>query len=242
VIETYYAGAYWLSRHESAEACAQRAEAYLRLLAPLDPTWAHWFEKATTLQEALKLRIAPITATFEGLFAQEEHRLLADGYTLGLWNGEPHASATRTNFACGTSSRFVSNACVLDPPLPARSPVGERIVTAKTLSRVLRAMALAWEPDWGVVMSHAHRDMLRADGKLPPVLVGWVTYLSRRRGTIPPLPAPVSVEPVEDLGTLITLTPERFTADNPSHVQLARQVRELLEHARLLAPPQEAGG
>lgn len=99
-------------------------------------------------------------------------------------------------------------------------------------------MALAWEPDRGVVMSHSHREMLRENGKLPPVLVGWVTYLSRRRGPVPPLPAPVRVEPVEDLGTLITLTPERFTADNPSHVELAAHVRALLDQAGLLAPAQ----
>jgi len=87
-------------------------------------------------------------------------------------------------------------------------------------------------------MSHSHREMVRKDGKLPPVLVGWATYLSRRRGPVPPLPAPVRVEPVEDLGTLITLTPERFTAENPAHVELAAHVRALLDQAGLLAPAQ----
>lgn len=235
--ERYYAGVYWLNRQESAKECAQRAETYFRLLASRDPTWAHWFGKADTLEEALKLRIDPVAATFEALFAQKEYRLLADGYSLGLWNGEQHPGATRTDFACGTSSRFLSNTCVLNPPTPARSPHGERIVNASTMTQVLRAMALAWEPDWGVVMSQAFLDRIFPD-KLPPVLVGWVTYLSRRRGPVPPLPAPVRVEPVEELGTLITLTPERFTAENSSHVELAAHVRSLLDQAGLLAPAQ----
>lgn len=67
-------------------------------------------------------------------------------------------------------------------------------------------------------------------------LAGWVTYLSCRRGTVPPLPAPVRVEPVEELGTLIPLTPERFTAGNPAHVELASQVRQILDQAGLLGP------
>jgi hypothetical protein len=238
MLETYYAGVYWLNRPEPSHACARRAEAYLHLLASLDHTWAHWFGKADTLEEALKLRIAPVAATFDALFAQEEHQLPVNGYSLGLWNGEQHPGATSINFTCGTSSRFVPNVCVLEPPTPARSPHGERIVNASTMTQVLRAMALAWEPDRGVVMSHPHREMLRQDGKLPPVLVGWITYLSRRRGPIPPLPSPVRVEPVEDLGTLITLTPERFTADNPAHVELAAHVRALLDQAGLLAPAQ----
>jgi hypothetical protein len=235
VVEKYYAGVYWMSRQESAEACARRAEAYFRLLAPLDPTWTHWFGKANTLQEALKLRIDPVAPTLQALFEQKAHRLLEDGYALGLWNGEQFADATRTDLACGTSSRSVSNACVLNPPIPARSIVGERIVNAHTMSQVVRAMALAWEPDWGVAMSNAYLDMV-TPGQLPPVLVGWVTYLSRRRGTVPPLPEPVRIEPVEELGTLITLTPERFTANNPAHVALSQQVRERLEHAGLLVP------
>ena len=46
--------------------------------------------------------------------------------------------------------------------------------------------------------------------------------------------SPVRIEPVDSLGTLITLTPERFTTSNPEHLALAKRVRELLERAGLL--------
>ncbi|KFE60946.1 hypothetical protein DB31_4570 [Hyalangium minutum] len=59
-------------------------------------------------------------------------------------------------------------------------------------------------------------------------------YFSRLRGTVPPLPAPVRIEPVEDKGTLVILTPERFTVSNPEHVALAARVHELLDRAGLL--------
>jgi len=59
-------------------------------------------------------------------------------------------------------------------------------------------------------------------------------YLSRRRGEVPPLPQPARVVPVEDKGSLIILTPERFTVDNPAHVALADEVRAVLDRAGLL--------
>ncbi|ATB45653.1 hypothetical protein MYMAC_001238 [Corallococcus macrosporus DSM 14697] len=86
-------------------------------------------------------------------------------------------------------------------------------------------------------MSHAHREIADSTGRAN-VQIGWVTYLARHRGTVPPLPAPVRIEQVEDKGTLIVLTPERFTADNPEHVALAERVRELLDRAGLLKPLQ----
>ncbi len=46
------------------------------------------------------------------------------------------------------------------------------------------------------------------------------------------------IEPVEDKGTLVILTPERFTASNPEHVALAARVHELLDQAGLLRPVQ----
>nr|WP_255651947.1 immunity 52 family protein [Corallococcus sp. AS-1-12] len=94
-------------------------------------------------------------------------------------------------------------------------------------------MVSSWEPDWALAGSSAYRMQYREPDSAPFSL-GWITYLSRRCGTVPPLPAPVRIEPVEDKGTLILLTPERFTVANPAHVALARRVRELLVRAGLM--------
>jgi hypothetical protein len=64
--------------------------------------------------------------------------------------------------------------------------------------------------------------------------VGWLMYCANRQGRVPPLPAPVRIERVQDKGTLITLTDERFTASNPEHVARAVRVHELLDRAGLL--------
>lgn len=233
MVESYYVGAYWLARRESAAACARRAEHFFQLLARLDPTWSRWFQKGYTLKQALSRPIEPTASTFEAFFAKKKHQMPEHGFCLGGWNGEQQGHATSFHFFCGSSSVVSGDTCVLD--LPHRGPVAERVLTAPMMTEVLRAMVLAWEPDNGVATSDGHRDHI-APGKQPDVLVGWVTYLSRRRGQVPPLPEPVRVEPVGELGSLIVLTPERLIGSNPAHVELAEQVRQRLEQAGLLGP------
>nr|WP_232537353.1 immunity 52 family protein [Cystobacter fuscus] len=107
------------------------------------------------------------------------------------------------------------------------------MLTTPVLAGVMRAMALAWEPDWGVICSGDFRDLISERGSAG-TFVGWVTYFSRERGEVPALPSPVRVEPVEDKGALVILTPERLSSSNPEHVALARRVQPLLEERGLL--------
>jgi hypothetical protein len=118
-----------------------------------------------------------------------------------------------------------SNNCLLY--LPSDGPEEGRVLTPSVLTEVMRALVLAWEPDWGVVTSHGMRDTLSEEGRAG-TFVGWVTYLSRNRGEVPSLPEPVRVEPVEDKGSLLLLSPERLSASNPEHVALAHRVQEVL--------------
>jgi hypothetical protein len=117
--------------------------------------------------------------------------------------------------------------------------VAERLLREPMHIQALRAMIESWEPAWGVVTSNGLRDMVSESGTVG-TFVGWITYFSKTRGPIPPLPAPVRVEPVGDKGTLIILTPERCTASNPEHVALAAQVRDILGEAELLKPVTES--
>jgi hypothetical protein len=243
MIETYYLGAYWGPRQEDAEACAQRMAHMVRLLEPIDPLFARWFKSAKTLKEALK---RPLDSDLEGLRKYIQRMVMKDdrrvpmpdlGFSVGLWNGRSGGDGVWLDIGCGAYFERVSNRCVLTAP--DEGPIGERVLSTAFQTEVLRAIASTWDPDWGVAMSHAHRDII--EKKCPDVLVGWVTYLSRRLGRVPPLPAPVRIEPVGNQGTLVILTPERFTASNPEHIELAERVRERLERAGLLQRPRPGG-
>ena len=234
--EKYYIGAYWRGRVEPFESYARRADVFFRLLAPSEPTFNRWFEKAGSRADALKHSFVPNKASLLGFF-KKKHRRDEVGLSFSAWNGEPDGASTGVRLVCGSTSELVGDLCVID--LPTGGEVRERVVTAPVLSRALRAAALAWDPEWGVATSIAHRDRV-SEFAVPGTFVGWIMYLSARRGTVPPLPSPVSIELVEDKGTLIILTPERFTAANPEHVALAERVGEVLDRAGLLKPVQPA--
>jgi hypothetical protein len=100
---------------------------------------------------------------------------------------------------------------------------------------LVRSMVLAWEPDFAIATSTMLREKVTPTN-VAGTFVGWLMYFPRSRGTVPPLPAPVRIEPMEDKGTLVVLTPELLTEAHPGHVELAQRVQELLAKAGLLSP------
>jgi hypothetical protein len=121
--------------------------------------------------------------------------------------------------------------------LPDDPPTGERVLRGDVLAELMRTMLTVMDADNGLITSHAHWDLVNDHPITTDQPVGWLMYFSCKQGTVPPLPAPVRIEPVGDKGTLVILTPERLTASNPEHVELGRQVRRLLSKAGLLKDP-----
>ncbi|RKG57133.1 hypothetical protein D7X30_20535 [Corallococcus sp. AB011P] len=229
--ETYYAGCYWLARPEPVEDCARHLEAFLRELGPLEPSWSRWHEAADSYEEARRLQVQTDAPTLTKLLGRKRNRSL-DSSNFWLWAGENEDETSAVNGFCGGSSPHVNSVCVLEPP--ARGPVAERVLTAPVLTRVVRAMALAWQPEFALATSEQHRDLVAASPS--DTHVGWVTYLADFRGPVPPLPSSVQVEHIPDRGTLITLTQEKFSVSNPAHVALAADVQARLQAAGLLTP------
>jgi hypothetical protein len=155
------------------------------------------------------------------------------GFREYVWNAKKER--TRVELHCGEYSPWgAGNTCLLLPP--EEGPVRERILSAPVLAEVLTSVATAWDPDFAMVSS---TEMVRLIQKRKrEVRVGWLTYLSRRLGTLPPLPAPVRIEPVGALGWLLVLSPEPMTASNPGHVAFTTRVRELLDRAGLIERPE----
>jgi hypothetical protein len=231
--ETYYAAVYWRGRPEPLESYAQRAERLFRQLHSLDPILTRWFEQARSRDKALRSQFTPDLETLLKFFQKERYTGGAGDISFAAWNGES-ADNSVISFSCGSRSPdIIMDRCLLD--LPSRGPATERVLREPILTQALRTMAAAWDPAWGVVTSNLHRGMVSESGRVG-TFVGWIMYFAKSRGTIPPLPAPVRVESVEDKGTLVILTPERFTASNPEHVALAAQVQDILGQAGLLKP------
>lgn len=241
--ETYDACAYWGARKELPEECAQRAMVFLGSLAACDPLLAHWNKTPKPRGRGRKTPLMPpelsaLTDAFRrgvnrepGGPALEELGLTVSAYNDGDRQG--FASLTMRCGGHGQSRSTTTNACVLS--LPSTGADADRLLTMPVLTNIVRSMVAAWEPDWALAGSSAYRMQYR-EPDMAPFSLGWVTYLSHRLGKVPPLPAPVRIEPVEDRGMMIVLTSERFTVANPEHVALARRVRELLSRAGLIQP------
>ncbi|TQF11728.1 hypothetical protein FJV41_32750 [Myxococcus llanfairpwllgwyngyllgogerychwyrndrobwllllantysiliogogogochensis] len=241
-VESYYAGAYWGPRKETPEECARRTADFLNFLEGCDPFLAEWYKPAKSLKEARKHPLMPPdSATLTELFRAGVNRADAGGIIerlgFSFWfdNGGPDGDVAELRIHCGSYSDAVPNSCVMT--LPRKGQHAERLLTVQVLTEVVRGMVPSWGPDWAFATSYAYYQEHRKAAS-DPFSLGWVTYLSDRLGSVPPLPAPVRVESVGDKGTLIVLTPERFTASNQDHVALADRVRELLDRAGMLKPLQ----
>ncbi|NOJ98832.1 hypothetical protein HMI51_38710 [Corallococcus coralloides] len=232
--ETYYSGCYWLARLESVDACARRLATLIQHLGSLEPTWSHWYQTAATFEQARKLQVTPDERTLAKLLGSKASRVM-DMSRFWLWAGANEEETSKVTGHCGSAAIHMSSACVLDGH--GSGQLAERVLTAPVLTGVVRAMALAWEPEFGIATSHAHRELIAAGTRVKVgTFVGWVTYLADFRGPVPPLPSPVQVEHIPNRGTLITLTPEKFTVSNPAHVALAADVQARLQDAGLLKP------
>jgi len=238
--ERYYVGAYWGPRKETALECARRAELFFHMLARCDPTFVQWYRGGRGAPRELPGHpVRPEATEWERLFLRGMNRTDTDrkviedlGFREYVWNAK--RGRTRVELHCGEYSPFgAGNTCLIYPP--EEGPGRERILATPVLAEVLTSVATAWDPDFAMVGSI---DMVRLVQKRKrEVRVGWLTYLSRRLGSLPPLPAPVRIEPVGTLGWLLVLSPEPMTASNPEHVAFTARVRELLDRAGLIERP-----
>ena len=183
----------------------------------------------------------PVQSTveeWEGVFLRGRNRSNASktviealGFREYVWNAKK--SESRVEFHCGAYGVGGRNTCLFYPP--EEGPVRERLLSVPVMTEVLTAMATAWDPDFALAGS---TEMVELTQRRPyEVRVGGLTYLSRRLGRPPPLPAPVRIEPVGELGWLLVLSSEVMTASNPKHVALTVRVRELLDRAGLIERP-----
>jgi Immunity protein 52 len=239
--EWYYVGGYWGPRKETARECARRAELFFHMLARCDPTFTQWYRGGRGAPRGSPGHpVRPDVEEWEQLFLRGRNRtdvgkkVIEDlGFSEIVIN---HRNvATSIHLDCGEYSPWGGgNTCLIYPP--NEGPVRERILSTPVLAGVLTSVATAWDPDFAVATSTEMNDLVEKQQR--EVRVGWLTYLSRRLGKLPPLPAPVRIEPVGKLGWLLVLSPERMTASNPEHVAFTTRVRELLDRAGLIERPE----
>ncbi|HLL52083.1 MAG TPA: Imm52 family immunity protein, partial [Myxococcaceae bacterium] len=202
-VEHYYAGCYWGERVEPMEVCARRAALLFEGLRRLDPSFARWFELGWSRKQALQHEIDPSEDGFLKLLSRKKYQFTSSTFHFATWNGLPDGESSALDFFCGATDSLVIGSCVVD--LPFEGVIAERVRTVGFVTELLRLMAVAWEPVWGLAAGYELRDLFWNEN-VDVNSIGWVTYFSRDRGVIPPLPEPCRVEPVGEQGSLVVLT------------------------------------
>jgi hypothetical protein len=154
------------------------------------------------------------------------------GYSLGAWNGRDDANGVSLDVHAGSYGGPVEpNSIFLQ--LPDVQSGNEDFINAAVLTRVLIAIAEAWEANWGVIESWDYKGRRRdADGQLLRPWGGWITYLAPHYiSRISPPPA-MRIEPTVGGGLVIVATEEPFTAENPAHIAALDALQEALAPSR----------
>lgn len=221
--------------------CARRTSRLLQGLAPLDPVFTQLVSTQRIRGKYVRQPVSPHENLLAGLFAKgvirDSNRSIIHelGFNIGLMTYTKFYTSLRIHCGVYDSPRN-GNGCYLQ--LPEQGPVTERLLNIPMIVAILRFMVECFEPDLGDAGFSSYRTAVSpTDYRLPDPEheVNWIMYFSRAWGTVPPLPAPVRIEPVGNSGMLVILTPEPTSASNPEHLELGRQVRALLNKAGLLA-------
>ena len=231
--DRYYARCAWTTRDESDAQFARRGAEWFRELSRLEPELRRWYDFKTHPRNAFE--VFPTEEQMLGRFKQT--RKSRGECVFAAWNGQEKTNNVCTGMMSGM--KRVGGSCTVDF-YSDEGDIIERMLRPEMLAQLLRSMVRIWEPDRAVVTSSAFLDIHdRTNGRLPAGLTfcGWLTYRPTMPEQIPPLPPPVQVEPVEDKGSLIILTPERLTASNPAHVALGKTVQRILVDAGLMNLP-----
>jgi hypothetical protein len=226
--ESYYIGVYWGARPESSEACAQRVRQTLFDLPGIDVQWSRWFLPGKSRKDALRRKISTDSPFLEQLLERGRNRRDTDkkpieelGFSLSVWNGAPDGQSISLRFRCGIFSKYVGNAVAI-----SLGSAENDMLSFEIIREVLRILIRHFAPDWGTATSNSiDYQALGLQPKMPRP--GWLTYLSNRFGQIPPNPN-YECEPVDQLGTLIIATREKFSAACENHRAVVADIAKLV--------------
>lgn len=173
----FRAGAFWGSRQENIDECADRIGEFLKRVAECSPVLANWYRTGFSRSEALGApavrgddRHVIVALLEKGRNRRDDtDEPIADlGFHVGLWNGHEGELGASLDMQCGCYCDIFRNRVVMD--VPVVKELGTRGVVALVV-----AMAEVWEPDWAGVFSDSSWE--RRDRSLIEPIVDRVIFI-----------------------------------------------------------------
>ena len=174
---SFYLGAYWGCRKESASECGQRLARCIAGLGAVDPVLGSWFLKGWSRKSA-KTPVDASAVALGELFAKGRNRrdfggevIEELGFSVGMWNrAKPEVGLSA---GVGMYTPVVPNCFVLDFPAPDGDAL--RLFDPDAARAIFTIVVEAWEPAWATWTSRRLREAQDDAAQVP--VVGWLTYL-----------------------------------------------------------------
>ncbi len=235
--DSFVVGAYWGSRSEMPEGCAQRLNQLLAGLKSLDPVFAGWFAKGPSAGIDRTKNLSPADINDLAMRGVNRRDLGASpipalGVRIGVWNGgREGTTAVGISTRCGSfdESGGVPALNSLLISLPNQGPDADRILNIEALEEMLEVVVRAYDPDWAVVASREHMKLWPSGPEGGPH-AGWITYLSRRNREATLAANGLALKRLEfaAFGTAWVTTEERFSLSNPTHIAQGRVLEQAI--------------
>ena len=226
---SFFVGVYWSARQEALGDCGKRGAAFLQKTASTHPALNNWYRIRMPQEkqkiEPFDISAKTITAILQNHFDYEMRHPGWDesfGVTIEFSNDDRKGVSVRGLISCGGYHEYLYNQAVLY--FAPRGNAPDRFVKFELMKQLLEVSVQCWDPDKGMVGSIDFCKAVDADGKRR--FIGWLTYLSRKRGELPELPPPVKIEEIFEHGNTIVLSPSPPSASDENAIALARTVYE----------------
>jgi hypothetical protein len=232
----YVLHAHWYNRLQTAQECAVLLSDFLKHLEKLGSPFSNWdyFNSKDKLEpisldvEAIRKQLLlPGNGARRGVMPDAIMSIM--GFNSLLFSKGANSERVTLSMNYGMNEIRRSNQCRLE--LPTKGEIATQVLQSETLNKLLKVVVQIWKPDWAVIDYFDPHD---SDSSVNCIPVYWFVYLSERRGRIPILPSSCSVSRIEGYGSYVMTTPEPFTRERPDHLEVANQVKAILEQAGLL--------
>ena len=244
--EVNYIKAYWRPRAESTHDCAMRLARMLGGLAMAHPAFARWNEQADTRVAANKPAwvmppdIEELTAVFEkGRQYKDEPRVPWPemGYSVSAWNGRDPPHGVSLILHSGTYADWIPFPNTIDLSLSRVGGDNTDLISVAVLKPALLNVAMAWEPDYAVVVPWTYWPRSFEGSDYPNLRSGWMIYLAPQYAERMVPPPVAIVEPAVRGGMLLLATEQQFDMENPAHLAAADAIQIALEPLQSMIPP-----
>jgi hypothetical protein len=217
----------------------------LEALSLIDPAFGPWLfagaERATPLKDLSFAEIANLIA--QGVSRADDGDPTPSG---GYWMGAATAlkriprliDVTVHAGSYAVANYFINSASFNTAPLNAENAA---FINFRVFKAAVLAIASTWDATW-CGASHwgmPEGEKLQILGR-PFFGLAWMTYISPRFAPMITPPRTAISERVPGGGLLMIATEERFSADNPAHLAVARDIEAALEPVNALPWPPDA--